>query len=325
MFSFVRSTATAPTYNLGNAVSSSIVSGLNPAPTFSAASTAASAAFINATPLGSDVVTAWTDDVNARNAFNNNTANVNALMLANLQYLTTNVTSLRTYSTVLELNEKNTALNNNGLLVGLLISQTIGAGLQSGDSLRFRIQPQGTTLVDHTVTTNPDLFSYFQNTVFDLGAQNAGLSGADLVVQFLFDLSSAGHFGSGVGAQFIVGNDSNAQIGVWNNAAGGSWATPTNWSSSTLPDGPGVQATFGSVITAPQTVTLDETTTVGNLQFNNENSYAIAQGAGGGSLILDNAGAAAIINVSAGSHSISTRLRWPAILPSCRTRAECCD
>ncbi len=246
-------------------------------------------------------------------------------MLANLQYLTTNVTSLRTYSTVLELNEKNAALNNNGLLVGLLISQTIGAGLQSGDSLRFRIQRQGITLVDHTVTTNPDLFSYFQNTVFDLGAQNAGLSGADLDVQFLFDLSSAGHFGSGVGTQFIVGNDSNAQIGVWNNAAGGSWATPTNWSSSTLPDGPGVQATFGSVITAPQTVTLDETTTVGNLQFNNANSYTIAQGAGGGSLILDNAGAAAIINVSAGSHSISARLRWPAILPSCRTRAECCD
>ena len=138
-----------------------------------------------------------------------------------------------------------------------------------------------------------------------MGAQNAGLNGADLDVQFLFDLSSDGHFGSGVGAQFIVGNDSNAQIGVWNNAAGGSWATPTNWSSSTLPDGPGVQATFGSVITTPQTVTLDESTTVGNLQFNNENSYTIAQGAGGGSLILDNAGAAAIINVSAGNHSIS--------------------
>ena len=34
-------------------------------------------------------------------------------------------------------------------------------------------------------------------------------------------------------------------------------------------------------------------------------SYTIAQGAGGGSLILDNAGAAAIINVSAGNHSIN--------------------
>jgi hypothetical protein len=123
-------------------------------------------------------------------------------------------------------------------------------------------------------------------------------------VQFLFDLTTT-HPGSGIGAQLIVGNDSNAQIGVWNNAAGGSWASPTNWSASTLPDGPGVQATFGSVITTPQTVTLDESTTVGNLQFNNENSYTIAQGAGGGSLILDNAGAAAVINVSAGNHSIS--------------------
>ena len=60
-------------YNLGNAVFAKYRQRPNPAPTFSAASTVASAAFINATPLGSDVVTAWTADVNARNAFNNNT------------------------------------------------------------------------------------------------------------------------------------------------------------------------------------------------------------------------------------------------------------
>ncbi len=303
LYSFVQGTALAPADRVGAASSQGIVNGANPAPTFATAANFESAAYATAAPLSSDVTTAWASDANVKSAFNNNASNVNGLLLANMQYAAGGTGASHDYSSVLELNENNAPLTGNGLVVGLLTPQLTGSGLQPGDLLRFRIQRQGITLVDQIFSTNPTL-GYFQNSVFDLGVQNSGLNGANLDVQFLFDLTTT-HPGSGVGAQFIVGNDSNAQIGVWNNAAGGSWATPTNWSASTLPDGPGVQATFGSVITAPQTVTLDETTTVGNLQFNNANSYTIAQGAGGGSLILDNAGAAAIINVSAGSHSIS--------------------
>ena len=303
LYSFVQGTASAPADRVGAASSQGIVNGPNPAPTFATAANFESAAYTTAAPLSSDVTTAWASDANVKSAFNNNASNVNGLLLANMQYAAGGTGASHDYSSVLELNENNAPLIGNGLVVGLLTPQLTGSGLQPGDSLRFRIQRQGITLVDQIFSTNPTL-GYFQNSVFDLGVQNSGLNGANLDVQFLFDLTTT-HPGSGIGAQFIVGNDSNAQIGVWNNAAGGSWATPTNWSASTLPDGPGVQATFGSVITTPQTVTLDETTTVGNLQFNNENSYTIAQGAGGGSLILDNAGAAAIINVSAGNHSIS--------------------
>ncbi len=44
--------------------------------------------------------------------------------------------------------------------------------------------------------------------------------------------------------------------------------------------------------------------TLGSIQFNNANAYTIAQGSGGGALILDNAGATAVITVTSGSHTI---------------------
>ena len=304
LYSFVQGSAVAPPDNFETASSLGTISSPNHATAFPFTASVDSVATVAAAPLAGDVTDAWALDSKVRNAFNNAPANVNALLQAYMLYAPLGTGLSHDYSSVLEINENNAQLTSNGLVAGLLTTQLTGAGLQSGDSLRFRIKRQGITLVDQTFSTNPALLTYLQNSVFDLGVQNAGLNGANLDVQFIFDLTTT-HPSSGVGEQFVLGNDSNAQIGVWNNAAGGSWATPTNWSASTLPDGPGVQATFGSVITMPQTVTLDESTTVGNLQFNNENSYTIAQGAGGGSLILDNAGAAAIINVSAGNHSIS--------------------
>jgi hypothetical protein len=72
--------------------------------------------------------------------------------------------------------------------------------------------------------------------------------------------------------------------------------------------GQGVGSTFGSAISAPEIVTLDENTTVGTITFNNTNSYTIAPGTAGYSLTLDNAGAAANITVTTGSHTISAPL-----------------
>jgi fibronectin-binding autotransporter adhesin len=124
-------------------------------------------------------------------------------------------------------------------------------------------------------------------------------------VQFLFDLTST-HPGTGLGAEVLMGGSTAAQVaaGNWNNAAGGSWALPTNWSSNTLPSGPGAQASLGLIIAAPRTVTLDGDVFVGNLVFNNANAYTLAQGTGG-TLFINNAGSTGSIQVLAGSHSIS--------------------
>jgi len=64
---------------------------------------------------------------------------------------------------------------------------------------------------------------------------------------------------------------------------------------------------FGSVITAPQSVSLDAATTVGTLTFNNANAYTLAAG-NGGSLTMDDGGSVAQINVQNGNHAISAPL-----------------
>ena len=93
---------------------------------------------------------AWALDANVRNAFNNKPANVNALLLAYMQYAPLGTGSSHDYSSVLELNENNAPLTGNGLVVGLLTPQLTGSGLQPGDSLRFRIQTAG----DHSRRSN---------------------------------------------------------------------------------------------------------------------------------------------------------------------------
>jgi fibronectin-binding autotransporter adhesin len=93
----------------------------------------------------------------------------------------------------------------------------------------------------------------------------------------------------------------------WATDADGSWATASNWGSSTLPVA-GTVATFGPAITAPHTVTLDANRTVAGILFNNTHTYILASGTAGSTLTLDNGAANATINDLNGSHSITAPL-----------------
>jgi hypothetical protein len=53
--------------------------------------------------------------------------------------------------------------------------------------------------------------------------------------------------------------------------ANGNWSNSANWSGA-VPSGNGVKAVFGSIITAPRTVTVDGARTVGTLTFDNAQS-----------------------------------------------------
>jgi autotransporter-associated beta strand protein len=92
----------------------------------------------------------------------------------------------------------------------------------------------------------------------------------------------------------------------WGATGGGSWTSSTDWANGLIPNAPGAGACFGGAITAPATITLDGSWTVGNLVFNSTNTYTLATGSGG-SLTLDNGGASATaaITDNGGTHCIN--------------------
>ncbi len=94
--------------------------------------------------------------------------------------------------------------------------------------------------------------------------------------------------------------------GSWSATGNGNWSDTTKWTSGVVGAGVGNTAVFGSSITAPSTVTLDGSQTVGGLTFGNANSYTIALGSG--ALTLNNSGATSVIAVSLGNHTISAPL-----------------
>ena len=99
----------------------------------------------------------------------------------------------------------------------------------------------------------------------------------------------------------------------WLLSTGGSWASAASWSAG-MPDGKAAEANFlssPSGITSPGTVTLDGNHTVGQLTFNNSNSYTIAQGSGGVLSIDDTgdtSGVNPLISVQAGNHILAAPL-----------------
>jgi hypothetical protein len=92
---------------------------------------------------------------------------------------------------------------------------------------------------------------------------------------------------------------------IWNVDANGNWTTAANWSPATDPNGVNVAVTFGNVITANRTVTLNANRTVGSVTFNDNNNYLLQNN----TLTLDvSAGSAAItVNNSNGdgAHTIT--------------------
>src|SRR5437016_4456280 len=98
---------------------------------------------------------------------------------------------------------------------------------------------------------------------------------------------------------------SSANAGTWNVNASGNWSTAGNWSGA-IPSGSGASASFGSVIQAARTVTLDSARTVSSISFNSTNGYTLS----GSALTL--AGAAPSVSVTVGNHAISRRAELDA-------------
>ena len=95
---------------------------------------------------------------------------------------------------------------------------------------------------------------------------------------------------------------------TWAVAGSGSWNNPSNWSTLTIPNGPGVLAVMGTVPNTATIVTLDAAQELGSLVFNSTADYTIAAGSGGTLTLSNTGGLAGQIVVLSGSHTISAPL-----------------
>ena len=104
-------------------------------------------------------------------------------------------------------------------------------------------------------------------------------------------------------AQFMPPQPVGGGSSTWNANGGGVWSNPANWTGG-VPNAVGAVANFGTVITAPATITLDGGRTVGTVNFAGSQKYTIA---GASVLTLDVAsGSAGIIYGDFGSQEIAT-------------------
>lgn len=146
-----------------------------------------------------------------------------------------------------------------------------------------------TTLGTYNIIAYSGTFAGDANDLFEVtsASQESGLS-------YTFNAS----------AGFITLTISGSQPPTWNVDADGTWSTASNWDPSS-PNSSGIKAIFGGTITAPRTVTLDASKTVGKIEFNNAHAYTIS---GANTLTLSNGVLAADITVFNGSHSIASNL-----------------
>jgi hypothetical protein len=94
---------------------------------------------------------------------------------------------------------------------------------------------------------------------------------------------------------------------AWNVDADGTWSTVANWTFGGAPNGAGHSARFDGPFSAVRTVTLDAPTSVGILNFNVASSIAIS---GTMPLTLDALTGSAVLNVTAGNHTIAAPLHF---------------
>lgn len=87
------------------------------------------------------------------------------------------------------------------------------------------------------------------------------------------------------------------RLNQWSTDANGNWSNSANWSSGSVPAGASATAYLLDSIAAPRTVILDGPVTLGNLIFDNPNSYTIT---GPGTLTFQGGG----ITLVNGSHSL---------------------
>lgn len=103
------------------------------------------------------------------------------------------------------------------------------------------------------------------------------------------------------GSTINAAQDLNVAGSRWNHSTGANWSTSADWSGP-APNGTGVGAIFANAIASPQTITLDQSKTVGLLTFASTHRYTLA---GPGTLILERDGLDASIDVVTGSHTVA--------------------
>lgn len=97
---------------------------------------------------------------------------------------------------------------------------------------------------------------------------------------------------------------SNYGFNEWKGAENNQWTNMDAWTAME-PNGPAFIARFGKACSAAGIVTLDTARTVKAIQFDNANSYMIS---GDQPLTLDNGNAVASIDITDGSHTLSSSL-----------------
>jgi autotransporter-associated beta strand protein len=167
--------------------------------------------------------------------------------------------------------------NSGGLTLNGGLFNLIGlSGTGTYDLIQYSGSVGGSGL-DSTWTTASDANPHIANPNAAF-LYSFGLSGGYLTVTVTLNLS--------------------AVIADWTNNVNSVWATAANWSPNRVPASPGDSATLG-VSTTLRTVTLNVNETVGVLTFTNPNSFVVA--GSGTALTMDNSGATANLNVTAGA------------------------
>jgi len=193
-------------------------------------------------------------------------------------------------------------------------SLTLSAG--SGLAFEFNSTPANDKIIVSTsggLVINGGAFSFLSE-----GTQNAwGTNGTYNLISYggaiggsgIGSLSTANAapgkqytFGTSAGWVTLTIADSGV-IASWNVDADGLWTTAGNWTPS-APNGASDAATFGSVITAPRTVTLDADRTIGGMTFDNANAYTLAA-ATTQTLTMGDGVGTKVVQVLSGSHTIS--------------------
>ncbi|MBQ9429955.1 MAG: hypothetical protein IJU44_00215 [Kiritimatiellae bacterium] len=106
--------------------------------------------------------------------------------------------------------------------------------------------------------------------------------------------------GDAITLSIVPGGDN--AVYTWIHDGSGKWPD-NNWDHSNAPDGLGVSAVFGTAVSAPATVTLQDAYTLSGLSFVNNNTYTLT----GGSILFDVvSGGVPTVSVDYGSHVIAS-------------------
>jgi fibronectin-binding autotransporter adhesin len=196
---------------------------------------------------------------------------------------------------------------------------TVGSlGLSSGSTLPWNFGPatndlvvvsntDGLTINGGSLTifgaTSADPFS--TNGTYNLFQYSGAVQGSGIASLSVANPAAGKSYSFGQSAGYVTMTiDWAGLVAEWNVTGGGSWGTASNWTPSE-PDAATATAYFGPKITANSTVTLNAPKTVGAMVFNNANSYTIA---GASTLTIGDGSSARAIQVSNGTHTISTGL-----------------